>query len=104
MHKYVVNKLVNEEVCWGINSVKCLDLYVYGKAFGQEDINEHSVRACSHVMCVAWRDIKGHKAGCVCCFDVYLAKYTNPNNLDAHWYGANSTTKKETEKCNGYKK
>jgi hypothetical protein len=84
--------------------VKCLDFYVCGKASGQEDIKKHSVGACSPVMYIAWRDIKGHKAGFVCCCDVYLANYTHPNDLDAHWYGAKSTTRKETEERNGYKK
>jgi hypothetical protein len=87
-----------------MNSVKFLQLYVCGKASGEEDIKEHRVGACSHVMCVAWRVIKGHKARCVCCYDVYLSNYSHPNDLDAHWYGAKSTTRKETEKRNGHKK
>jgi hypothetical protein len=35
-----------------MDSSKCLDLYVCGKASGQEEINEHSVRACSPLICV----------------------------------------------------
>ena len=35
-----------------MDSVKCLDLYVCGKASGQEEINEHSVGSCSPVICV----------------------------------------------------
>jgi hypothetical protein len=36
-----------------MDSVKCLDLYVCGKASGPEDIKEHCVGACSPVSCVA---------------------------------------------------
>ena len=35
-----------------MDSVKCLDFYVCGKASGQVDIKEHSVDACSSVTCV----------------------------------------------------
>jgi len=33
-----------------MDSVNCLDLYVCGKASGQENIKEHSVGACSPVI------------------------------------------------------
>jgi hypothetical protein len=87
-----------------MDSVKFLDLYVCGNASVQKDIKEHSVAACSHVMCVAWRYIKGHKADFSCSCDVFLAKYTHHNDMDAHWNGAKSTTRKKTEERNGYKK
>jgi hypothetical protein len=87
-----------------MDSFKFLDLYVCGKASGQEDIKEHNVGACSPFMCVAWRYIKCHKAGCACCCDVYLAKYTHHNDMHPHRHSAKSTTRKETEERIGYKK
>jgi hypothetical protein len=36
-----------------MDCVKFLELYVCGKTSGQEDIMEHTVGACSPVMCVA---------------------------------------------------
>ena len=35
-----------------MDSVKCLDLYVCGKASVQEETKEHSVGVCSSVICV----------------------------------------------------
>jgi hypothetical protein len=66
-----------------MDSVKFLDLYVCDNASGQEYIKEDSVVACSPVMCPAWRYIKGHKAGCLCCCDVFLGNYTHHNDMDA---------------------
>jgi hypothetical protein len=87
-----------------MDSVNCLVFYVCGESFGQENIKEHTVGACSPVMCVAWRDIKSHKVGCVFCCVVYLVISTHHNDMDAHWYGAKSITRKETEERKGYKK
>jgi hypothetical protein len=48
--------------------------------------------------------LKCHNSGWLRGCDVYLAKYTHHSDMDVQWYGATSTTRRETEECNGYMK
>jgi len=55
-----------------MDSVKCLDLYVCGKASGQEEIKEHSVGACSSVICVKPDETSRAVTVCVCMDVIYI--------------------------------